>query len=526
MKGKLLCSSLVYTNEGQTPVFRPKRPVAYAMYDTVNQELDRLEQANIITPVEYSEWAAPIVVVRKASGTIRICGDYSTGLNDALQPHQYPLPLPQDIFAKLANCKIFSQIDLSGAYLQVEVDEASRDLLTVNTHRGLYRYYRLPPGVKASPGAFQQLVDTMLIGLKQTSGYIDDVIAGGVDEVDNQLNLQAVLQRVQEYGFTIKMEKCSFGQPQIKYLGHLIDGRGLRPDPAKIQAIRELPAPTAVSGFRSNLGAISYYELPIIVSADASSVGVGATLSHKMPDASVKVVQHASRALTPTEQGPCNRVCGYQVPRDVVRSQLSYSNGSRSSSPHLWVNRLQRWALQLLLYDFKIEYVSIEKFGNADVLSRLIAHHARPDEDLVVASVILEEDLRSVAPNSISFRTVQQATQTDLVLGKVYRFGQQGWPKSRSAIADLELQKYYDRQDSSVVQGCVMFAERLAIPAQFRDHCLHQLHRGHPGVQRRKAIARSYVYWPSIDADIAAFVKTCCQCASVAKSPPKAPSKP
>ncbi|XP_065086882.1 uncharacterized protein K02A2.6-like [Ochlerotatus camptorhynchus] len=186
--------------EGQTPVFRPKRPVAYAMYDTVNQELDRLEQANIITPVEYSEWAAPIVVVRKASGAIRICGDYSTGLNDALQPHQYPLPFPQDIFAKLANFKIFSLIDLSDTYLQ-EMDKASRDLLTVNTHRGLYRYNRLPPGVKAevkaAPGAFQQLGDTILIGLKHTSGYIDDVIVGGVDEADHLRNLQAVLQRIQ-----------------------------------------------------------------------------------------------------------------------------------------------------------------------------------------------------------------------------------------------------------------------------------------------------------------------------------------
>ncbi|XP_055543285.1 uncharacterized protein K02A2.6-like [Wyeomyia smithii] len=105
------------------PVFCPKRPVAYAIQDAVNQELDRLERLKIITPVDYSEWAAPIVVVRKANGSIRIFGDYSTGLNCSLQPHQYPLPLPEDIFAKLANCTVFSQIDLSDAFLQVEVDE-------------------------------------------------------------------------------------------------------------------------------------------------------------------------------------------------------------------------------------------------------------------------------------------------------------------------------------------------------------------------------------------------------------------
>lgn len=150
--------------------------------------------------------------------------------------------MPQDIFARLSNCKIFSQIDLSDAFLQVEFDEGSRDMLTINTHRGLYRYNRLPPGVKAAPGAFQQLVDTMLAGLNCTSGYLDDVLVGGDDEEDHWRNLRAVLERIQEYGFTIKAEKCSFGQRQIKYLGHLIDGHGLRPDPAKVQAIRNMPA--------------------------------------------------------------------------------------------------------------------------------------------------------------------------------------------------------------------------------------------------------------------------------------------
>ena len=104
------------------------------------------------------------MVVRKAKGSIRICGDYSTGVNDALQPHQYPIPRPEDIFTALGQSKIFSQIDLLDDFLQVEVEENCRELLTVNTHRGLYVYNRLPPGIKSAPEAFQQLMDTMLSG--------------------------------------------------------------------------------------------------------------------------------------------------------------------------------------------------------------------------------------------------------------------------------------------------------------------------------------------------------------------------
>ncbi|XP_065074491.1 uncharacterized protein K02A2.6-like [Ochlerotatus camptorhynchus] len=243
---------------GQRPAFCPKRPVAYAMHQIVDDELDRLERLQIITPIDYSEWAAPIVVVRKSNGSIRICGDYSTGLNDALQPHKYPLPLPQDIFVKLANCKVFSIIDMSESYLQLEVDEPTSKLLAINTHRGIYKVNRLAPGVKAVPGAFQQLVDTMLAGLKHTCGYIDDIVVGGEDEEQHWRNLNALFQRLQEFGFTVRFEKCSFGRQQIKYLGHLLEHHGVRPDPAKIEAIKLMPAPTDVSGVRSFLGAVNF----------------------------------------------------------------------------------------------------------------------------------------------------------------------------------------------------------------------------------------------------------------------------
>ncbi|XP_053698915.1 uncharacterized protein K02A2.6-like [Sabethes cyaneus] len=575
------------------PVFCPKRPVAYAMLDTVNQELDRLEQLNIISPVDYSEWAAPIVVVRKANGSIRICGDYSTGLNAALQPHQYPLPLPEDIFAKLANCKVFSQIDLSDAFLQVEIDEASRGLLTVNTHRGLYHYNRLPPGVKIAPGAFQQLIDTMLAGLKGTSGYMDDVAVGGENEEEHDRNLKAVLQRIEDFGFTIRAEKCSFRKRQIQYLGHVIDQKGLRPDPSKIEAITKLSPPTDVSGVRSFLGAINYYgkfvpnmrmlrypldnllkseakfewnqdcqqtfdnfkrilssdlllthynpKLDIIVTADASSIGLGATISHIFPDGSVKVVQHASRALTKAEQNYSQpdreglaiifavtkfhkMLFGRHFRLQTDHAPLLRIFGSKKGIPVYTANRLQRFALTLLLYDFEIEYVATNKFGNADVLSRLIDQHAKPEEDYVIASIRLEDDIRSVASCSantlpLSFRVVAQGTQSDPLLRKVFRYIRDGWPQSQ--LIEPELKRFQARQESlSLVDGCILFGERLVIPSQYRKQCLKQLHLGHPGIHRMKALSRSYVYWPSLDEEVQAYVKTCPHCASVARSPP------
>ncbi|XP_062713126.1 uncharacterized protein K02A2.6-like [Aedes albopictus] len=587
--------------EACKPVFRPKRPVSYAMLPTVDAELDRLEGLGIITPVDFSEWAAPIVVVRKSNGSIRICGDYSTGLNDRLLPHQYPLPLPQDIFSKLTGCTVFSQIDLSDAFLQMEVDESSRKLLTVNTHRGLYQYNRLPPGVKAAPGAFQQLMDVMLAGLPFTSGYLDDVIVGGRTVEEHRRNLHAVLQRIQEFGFTIRPEKCSFGQEQLGYLGLLLDKDGLRPDPNKIKAIQDMPPPRDLTGVRSFLGAVSYYgkfvpnmrslrypldELlkssstfrwtaqcqkafddfkailssdlllahydprqEIVVSADASSIGIGATISHKYPDGKMKVIQHASRALTTTEEKYSQPdreglaivfavtkfhkyIFGRHFRLQTDHAPLLRIFGSKKGIPVYTANRLQRWALTLLSYDFSMEYVSTDKFGNADVLSRLIDQHIKPDEDFVVACTTLEEDLKSVATSTVSqlplsFRMVEQATRSDPVLRKVYRFVKHGWPKKRSDVKNKELLRYYDRQEAlSIVEGIIMFSDRLVIPALYRKRCLVQMHKGHPGIQRMKAVARSFVYWPCLDEDIIDHVRACHGCASAARSPPKVTPEP
>ncbi|XP_055633598.1 uncharacterized protein K02A2.6-like [Toxorhynchites rutilus septentrionalis] len=551
--------------EGAVPDFRPKRPVAYSTYNAVDSELDRLERERIITPVDFFNWAAPIVVVRKANGTIRICGDYSTGLNNSLQPHRYPLPLPEDIFAKLSSCTIFSQIDLSDAFLQVEIDGDSRDLLTINTHRGLYRYNRLPPGVKTAPGAFQQLIDTMLAGLPCTSGYLDDVVVGGKTAEDHLAHLHAVFQRIQDFGFTIRLEKCTFAQCQIKYLGYLLDQNGLRPDPSKIQVITDMPPPTDVKGVRSFLGAINYFgkfvpsmrslrfpldellkvekkfswtpeylllthynpNLDIIVSADASSVGIGATISHRFPNGALKVVQHASRALTPAEKNYSQpdheglaiifavtrfhkMIFGRRFLLQTDHAPLLRIFGSKKGIPVYTSNRLQRWALTLLLYDFTIEHIRTEKFGNADVLSRLIRQHVKPEEDYVIATIAFESDVR----------IVQNATQSDPTTKKVYRYLHDGWPTVNPT--EPELKRFFYRKDSlTTVDGCIMYGERLVIPSMYRKRCLDQLHRGHPGIQRMKAITRSYVYWPSLDDDIIGYVKSCHHCATSAKTPPR-----
>ena len=112
----------------------------FALRQKIEAELDRLEKQGVIKPVQFSDWAAPIVPVIKRDGTVQICGDYKLIVNKAVKLEVYSLPRIKDLFLSLAGGKTFTKLDLSHAYLQVNLDEESKQYINVNTHRGLFQY--------------------------------------------------------------------------------------------------------------------------------------------------------------------------------------------------------------------------------------------------------------------------------------------------------------------------------------------------------------------------------------------------
>lgn len=590
-----VCSKMqveLHLKPDAVPVFRARRDVAYAVLPQIERELQRLQDRGWITPVDFSDWAAPIVVVRKSSGEVRLCGDYSSGLNDQLESHEYPIPTPEAIFTKIGDSEIFTHIDLADAFLQVEVTPESAKLLTINTHKGLFRPNRLAPGTKPAPGAFQQIADAVLAGIDGAAAYIDDFIIGGKDFDDHLRILHQVLQRLLEFNFRVKIEKCSFFVPQLKYLGHILDKNGLRPDPDKIERIKNMPAPSNITELRSFLGAVNYYgkfvkqmreirspldnllrdnvefewskdcqqsfdkfksilsselllthynpKLPIKVAADASNVGLGAYIAHTFPDGSEKVIMHAARSLAPPETRYSQiekeaaalifavkkfhrMIFGRRFTLLTDHKPLKAIFGNKKGIPTHTANRLQRWALILMMYDFDIQYISTKEFGCVDVLSRLMDTKAELDEEVVIANIKFEKIFKTHLLNVIevlplNFEMVKSATGKSELLQSVISTMEAGW-KSKNPP---ELAPFYSRRDGlAVIDGCLMFNDRIVIPFCLQKRVLKQLHRGHPGIERMKTIARSHVYWPKIDEDITSFVRQCHSCASAAKSPIK-----
>ncbi|XP_055526905.1 uncharacterized protein K02A2.6-like [Wyeomyia smithii] len=256
--------------------------------------------------------------------------------------------------------------------------------------------------------------------------------------------------------------------------------------------------------------------MEIIVSADASNYGIGARIAHKLPDGSVKPTSYASRSLTQTEFNYS------QIEIEGLALIFAVTRFHRISV--YTANRLQRWALTLLLYDFNIKYVSTDSFGYADVLSRLINTNVLSNEDYVIASIELEDTMEYIVKQSVealpvTFKMIQSGTKSDAVLKQVKQFVQTAWPSSQSKIGNSQLQQFYQRRESlSIVADCLIYGNRLVIPAKFRDRALRLLHKGHPGVERMRSVARSYVYWPGIEEQISQCVRSCVECSRVAKT--------
>nr|XP_039254269.1 uncharacterized protein K02A2.6-like [Styela clava] len=135
------------------------------MRPRIEEELNRLEKEGIITKVPHSDWGTPIVAVTKPNGQIRLCGDFKVTVNPALKIDQYPFRRVEELFEILAGGQKFTKLDLKNAYLQLEVDEDCKHLLTLNTHRGLYRVNRMVYGIASAPAIWQRVLEQILQGL-------------------------------------------------------------------------------------------------------------------------------------------------------------------------------------------------------------------------------------------------------------------------------------------------------------------------------------------------------------------------
>ena len=236
------------------PVQHAPRRVPVALRDRLKSELDKMVEQEIICPVTTpTPWVSSLVVVSKPNGKIRLCLD-PKDLNKAVQREHYPLPTIEDVATRLHGAKVFTKLDVRNGFWHVVLDEDSSYLTTFNTPFGRYRWRRMPFGIRSAPEAFQRKMHELIEGMSNIEVVADDFVVVGYGQTheeathDHDATLEAFLERCQSHGLKLNIDKLEFRQTEVPFIGHVATGEGIRVDPAKVKAIRDMPAPTDKAG--------------------------------------------------------------------------------------------------------------------------------------------------------------------------------------------------------------------------------------------------------------------------------------
>ncbi|XP_043192222.1 uncharacterized protein K02A2.6-like isoform X1 [Amphibalanus amphitrite] len=565
------------------PKFFRARSMPYAYKEKVEKQLQKDVESGVLEQVTHSRWAAPLVPVLKKDGTVRVCANLKLTANKAVKCDTYPLPRAQDIFAQLAGGRVFTTLDLAQAYNQVIVHEDSRDVLTVNTPKGLMRYSRLPFGLNSAVSLFQREIERVLRDLPGVVAYLDDILISSRTTEEHLKTLDDVLGRLKRAGLKVRPAKCRFLVPSVEYLGHIVDKDGIRPTPAKVRAIQSAPEPKNVKQLKSFLGILTYYSRYIpdrsqklaplhlllqkdvawrwgaeqaasfqwardvlssgsvlghfdinkrqVLVCDASSVGIGAVLAQREADGTEKPVGFVSRSLS-----PCERKYS-----QIEREALAIVFGVTKFHAYLAGNMFSLVTDHKPLVMLFGEHADLPEMASSRIrrwalkLStyRYEIQYRRTEEmgnadalsrcPLPDSNSSQEEDLVLLVDDQQLFdaRKVALLTSRDPVLSRVMRLVQRGgWPQ----VTDADLSPFASKRlELSVCRGVLMWGHRVVVPSRAREAVLKELHVAHPGIRRMKALARGCVWWPQLDQHIEHIVNSCQACQESRPAPGRSP---
>lgn len=260
----------IITSEGR-PIYRPnhKLPVHYEeMIDTEikkNLKLGILKNSN-------SLWSSPIIPVAKKDGSLRMCIDFR-GLNQRTIKDAYPKPRIDEILDSLANVEIFSILDATTGYCQIAMSKSSTEKTAFGWKGGHYEFMRLLFGLCNFPATFQRAMDRIF---EKERGnfiipYLDDIIVYSKNFKEHQEHLRITLGRIKASGLTLNPKKCVFNKQEIKILGNVISKGIVKPDPEKVEAIKNYARPETVKELRLFLGLANYYRDFIIGFAELAT---------------------------------------------------------------------------------------------------------------------------------------------------------------------------------------------------------------------------------------------------------------
>jgi transposase InsO family protein len=525
-------------------IINAPRRIGLRDQEIIDKEVEQMLKDEVIEPSNSPHSSEP-VLIQKRTGEIRFCIDYRK-LNRFTIPDSFPLRRIDDLLGAIRGSRYFVALDLRSGYWQIPLEDASRAYSAFRTAAGLFQFRVMPFGLCNAPATFQRCMEAIFGDLhwKGVLIYLDDILIHASTVIRVFELVRIVFERLRISNLTINLKKCQFFPTQMLYLGHIVGGGELKPNPARVESLYKIKPPTCVADVRSVLGCFGYYrqylpkfaervesitrllkkgaifiwtdEMTVIcrqlavdlatavlvipvegdrfkIETDASSVAVGAILSVGQ-GTEWRPVEFASKTLQPAQR---NWAVREKEAYAIIWAVAKFDSFVRGRKFDIYTDheslqflmtategKLARWACRLAEYDFCVHYQKGKNHMHVDFFSRLIQ-----DEEVEFpdhAFCMWAEQDESSFPSVLE--VMREQKKTPCPTGKGY----------------------------SVRNGIVFYRNGLWPPVEMRNRIIfaahHALSNWHSGIKKTKTQILKVFNWTNLHLDVTMFVKGCLGC--------------
>lgn len=505
---------------------------------------------------------APCFFVKKKDGSLRLCVDFR-GLNEITVKNRYPLPLISELIRTVKDAKVFSALDLRGAYNLVRIAEGEEWKTAFRTPSGLFEYLVMPFGLANAPAVFQSMVDAIFSEFKDrfVVCYLDDILVFSQNHDQHREHLRIVLERLRANNLFCKEEKCHFFTDKLLYLGYVISPQGVSMDPSKVESITNWPAPTSRREVQVFLGFANFYRKfirhfaktvrpltrllrkdadffwdqatatafkriklafaapsflahadnsrPFIVETDASGHAIGAILSQEQTNGDVQPVAFYSRQMITAERNYSIFDKELLAVVEAFREWRHYLQGAYQPT-------------QVLTDHRNLEYFTSTKF-----LTRRLARWAdflidfdfilryRPGASNTQADILSREGTsRNEQANQEHVESAILSPK-EIILAAIDFTGDSSFLEEiRTATTKDPIVKELPKKGYALKEGLLLYNDLIYVPTvDLRLHILRENHdsptAGHFGINKTIELVTRNYWWPGLKSFIADYIKSC-----------------
>lgn len=562
---------------GHTPPHKDKpRRYPQKWVPDMNSQLRGMLDNEIVRP-SASPYSSNAVMITKKDDSLRFCVDFRT-LNDHTAKDTYPLPNVQDIIDNTRGSRYFSQVDLASGYWGIPIHEKDSEKTAFVMPNGKFEFVRMPFGLCNAQATFQRNMDGIVEEVKEqgctgVAAYVDNIIVHSATFEEHIETLGELFAAMDQANLSLRADKCEFGKSSIRFLGFIIDGVEVKPDPENIDKVKLFPVPSTRKKLRRFLGLANFnrrfvknYTMTVIPLNELTSDKVSYVWEQKHQEAfdSIKDQLAAAQGLrlpdwsqdfhirTDASDQAIGNVL-FQIGQDGLEYPLAYHSKALSLAEKKWTTtekemlaiveatrkfapycankihfhtdhlplqyirkqkdprgKIARWLCELENFCYEIHYIKGKDNWDADYLSRLEC------EEEQKPLVLFSDNRTSADGHDLSTEKIKKCQREDHQLSSAI-----SQLESKGTVKNGIFRTYHSL---SVRDGILYKGERVVLPNSLTKQMAIEMHgQYHAGIENTLLLLKQRFYWRGMAKVVKEVVnncRTCQQCKP--RSAPKA----